>query len=524
MPWVADEATPKKGWVVDTAPPTAKAVAKDVVKSGAAGVGRGATGLAGFAGDFISNAAGGTVRNALNAAQLLTGRGQGAGDAAGGAVSGAAQYLRPGTQQLDQRRQAAFGQDHVPQTREGEYARTIGEFAVNAAVPGGIVKRTAAVVLPAVASEYAGGKTKGTAWEPAARIGGAVAGGVAAAAVGGARTVAKEMASVPRQAPVKTPSLEELTAAKNAAYQAVDQSGVRYKPEAFRQLASTISTDLSKVKINPMRHPKAASMLDDINGLAARGEAPTLTELDQLRQVVNRDVVSSADDAERFMGRRIVDQIDQFVTATGPKQVVGGNGPEAAANLARARNLNMRVRKIEAVTQAVDKAKLRAGSTGSGGNVDNAIRQNLRGVYEKSKNLTPAEDAAFQKAIVGSKGQNALRQVGKLSPQGNGLMAAGNLGAAAMAGPVGAIPGAAGMISKIVADSITKGRVDDIIRIMAQGGEQAAQTQRVLAFEAARNPRAAVLYRQVMAAVPSTASTVATSARPALPTREQVPQ
>lgn len=172
----------------------------------------------------------------------------------------------------------------------------------------------------------------------------------------------------------------------------------------------------------------------------------------------------------------------------------------------------------------MDKAKLRAGSTGSGGNVDNAIRQNLRGVYEKSKNLTPAEEAAFQKAIVGSKSQNALRQVGKFSPQGNGLMAAGNLGAAAMAGPVGAIPGAAGMISKIVADSITKGRVDDIIRIMAQGGEQAAQTQRVLAIEAARNPRAAVLYRQVMAAAPSTASTVATSARPALPTREQVPQ
>lgn len=519
MPWVADNEAPKKGWVVDEAPMSTKAVAKDVVKSGAAGVGRGATGLAGFAGDFISNAAGGTVRNALNAAQLLTGRGQGTGDAAGTAVSGAAQYLRPGTQQLDQRRQAAFGQDHVPQTVAGQYARTIGEFAVNAAVPGGIIKRTASVVAPAVLSEAAGQATKGSPYEGAARVAGAVAGGVGVG-VGSALASGPKTIRPPKPAPVKTPNLEELTAAKNAAYQAVDQSGVRYKPEAFRELASTISTDLSKVKINPMRHPKAASMLEDINGLAARGEAPTLTELDQLRQVVNRDVVSSADDAERFMGRRIVDQIDQFVTATGPKQVVGGNGPEAAANLARARNLNMRVRKIEAVTQAVDKAKLRAGSTGSGGNVDNAIRQNLRGVYEKSKNLTPAEEAAFQKAIVGSKGQNALRQVGKFSPQGNGLMAAGNLGAAAMAGPVGAIPGAAGMISKIVADSITKGRVDDIIRIMAQGGEQAAQTQRILAFEAARNPQAAALYRQVLAQTPQIAASGATASRPAIATAQ----
>lgn len=517
MPWVVEDA-PTKGWVVDKAPPSGTAVAKDVVKSGAAGVGRGASGLMGFAGDFVSNAVGGTVRNALNLGQIATGRSNGSGAAVGDAASAAMQYMRPGTAKLDERRQAAFGQDHVPDTRAGRYARTAGEFAINAAVPGGIIKRAAAVAVPAALSEAAGEVTRGKRYEGAARIGGAVLGGVGVGAVSAINS-GPRVARLPKPAAPRTPSLEELTSAKNAAYAAVDQSGVRYRPQAFQELAAAISTDLSKVKINPMRHPKAASMLAEITAQAKNGDTPTLTELDQLRQVVNRDVVSAADDAERFMGQRMVNQIDQFIAATGPKHVVGGNGPEAAANLARARNLNMRVRKIETVNEAVEKAKLRAGSTSSGGNVDNAIRQNLRGVYEKSRNLTPAEDAAFQKAIVGGRGQNALRQVGKLSPQGNGLMAAGNLGAAAMAGPLGAIPGAAGMISKIVADGITKGRVDDIIRVIAQGGEGAEHAQRILAYEASRNPQAAVLYRRVIAQAPQIAATTADGSRPALVSR-----
>lgn len=65
-----------------------------------------------------------------------------------------------------------------PQTTAGEYARTIGEFAPAALAPGGAIARTANVVVPAVASETAGQFTEGTALEPYARIGGAIAGGL----------------------------------------------------------------------------------------------------------------------------------------------------------------------------------------------------------------------------------------------------------------------------------------------------------------------------------------------------------
>jgi hypothetical protein len=72
------------------------------------------------------------------------------------------------------------GKLHEPQTTLGKYARTIGEFAPAAlAGPGGIARRMATqAVLPAVGSEAAGQATEGTAWEPYARIGGALAFGL----------------------------------------------------------------------------------------------------------------------------------------------------------------------------------------------------------------------------------------------------------------------------------------------------------------------------------------------------------
>lgn len=70
------------------------------------------------------------------------------------------------------------GEFYQPQTTAGEYARTIGEFAPGALGGGSIAARAARVALPAVASESAGQLTEGTAFEPAARVAGALAGGM----------------------------------------------------------------------------------------------------------------------------------------------------------------------------------------------------------------------------------------------------------------------------------------------------------------------------------------------------------
>jgi hypothetical protein len=66
-----------------------------------------------------------------------------------------------------------------PETVAGEYARTLGEFAPAALVPGSMAQRITQVAAPALTSETAGQITKGTAAEPYARLAGAVGGALA---------------------------------------------------------------------------------------------------------------------------------------------------------------------------------------------------------------------------------------------------------------------------------------------------------------------------------------------------------
>lgn len=85
---------------------------------------------------------------------------------------------------------AAF---HQPETTAGEYAQTISSFAPAAAAPGGLVRRAANVIVPAVISETAGQATKGTKAEPFARVGGGLFG---AGAVASAPTIARTGARI----------------------------------------------------------------------------------------------------------------------------------------------------------------------------------------------------------------------------------------------------------------------------------------------------------------------------------------
>lgn len=276
----------------------------------------------------------------------------------------------------------------------------------------------------------------------------------------------------------KTPSVDELAARRTAAYRKADAAGVRYSPQGYDDMVTSVEATLKQARLNPLRHPKAASMLEEMKGLS--GSAPTLTEVDQLRQVIRRDVANASDESEAFMGQLIIKQLDDFIAKADGPQVMAGTGAEGAALITGARDANTRYMKTREVTEAVDSADLRASSTYSGGNVDNATRQNIRRVLEKGNNWTPEEERLLRAVVSGTPTQNALRQVGKLSPQGNGLMAAGNLASAASFGPLGAVPGAAGLVSKFFADRATQQNVAKLLEVIANGGQPAAQATQQL--------------------------------------------
>jgi hypothetical protein len=298
--------------------------------------------------------------------------------------------------------------------------------------------------------------------------------GVLAPAVGqGAGSTVRS--AMGRGAP-RIPSIDNMYAIRNQAYGVVDRLGARYTPGSYNMLLSSIRNAAARDHISPMRHPRAASMLQDMEAARAtwaRPASPTLTELDQLRQVIRRDVVNAGDDAEAHFGDMMMDQIDNFIDSATPAQMAAGNPRAAAAAIREARHANTQLRKAEMIDTALTRAARRANSTGSGGNIENTIRQNIRGILDNPNRVrafTQDERQIMEQIVApASRTQDIIRLVGKLSPSGNGLMAALGIGATAT-NPLFAIPAGAGIAAKRISEGMTQGRVNRLNQLVRAGG------------------------------------------------------
>lgn len=361
--------------------------------------------------------------------------------------------------------------DHKPQTWQGRTAMTAGEMIPAAfGGEGSLAARAANVIVPTVVSSVAGEAAKALHASPkveeGVRMAGAVAGGVGAA-------VRANPAALAAKAPKV--SLDTLETAKNAAYKAVDDSGVKFTPKAFDTLTQDMAKSMDEQGFNAGLHPKAAAMVEKIGQAQKQtgGHSPTLTQLDQLRQQIGRDVAASSDAGDRRMGQIMRESIDNFVNSATAEHLAEG-APEGAAQLiTKARDLNTRVAKLRSLDNLDEAAADRAAATGSGGNGENTLRQNVIRFQNKTKNLTSDEEAAAQTAIRGTGVGNMFRLAGKLSPEGNGLMLGGHIGAAALTHGSTVPVALAGAASKIISKAMTQRNVNALRDLIANGGSKA---------------------------------------------------
>ncbi len=179
--------------------------AVDIAKSGGIGLAEGGVGIAGLPGDVQALAQKGA--DYFGDRERL-GRNLVAG---GQAEKRAADLPRmPTGSEIKGKIEEWTGPFYTPKTTEGEYARTLGQFAPNAAMgPGGAIRRAANVVLPAVTSETAGQISKGQPAEPYMRAGGAVLGALTPSAL--ARAITPLPANPVRQGMVDTLTQEGVT-------------------------------------------------------------------------------------------------------------------------------------------------------------------------------------------------------------------------------------------------------------------------------------------------------------------------
>lgn len=202
-----------------------------------------------------------------------------------------------------------------PKNTVEEYAQTAGEFVPNAmgGIGRKIVQRAGQVLLPAVTSETAGQVTKGTAVEPYARLGGAVAGGGLSVLLNRPGTTA---AAIKAQLPDGvTPQMVDQAEAlmMQARQQGIDLAW----SEALSQVAQ------SPVLTNTLRHleasPQTAAKMAEFFGgrpqqveQAARRQFDEIAPVNNAPSTIGREVGRAAEDEVNFVRDAINDASKPF--------------------------------------------------------------------------------------------------------------------------------------------------------------------------------------------------------------------
>lgn len=378
----------------------ASTYAQDIARSAASGLRSGAEMLAGTVGDVqeMSGNAAGWLANKAG----LSPQAQDVAKKAGRLIAfpGVVPFA-PTTEQVRGVTNSVAGEAYQPQTTPGEFARTIGEFAPNVAVggPGGIGRKAAMTVVPAVISEGAGQLAEGSQYEPVARVGGAVVGALAS---GGKGNATKQLAK-------KAPTQEAVKMQADELYSTLRSAGIQYDPNAFNRTGQFLADKLKREGFREAQAPRTTDILKMI-GESAQGNID-FSDLESIRKATSAilregPAVSNTDKAAASI---VLDALDNFATRA-PVVTNGKVAPNQVNGLAKqARELARRNIIARDLEEMVTKAETYQSGSVSG--IRNQISNYLRS--KKGKSLTPQEREAFMDVAKGTKTGNLLNMLGR---------------------------------------------------------------------------------------------------------------
>ena len=277
--------------------------------------------------------------------------------------------------------------------------------------------------------------------------------------------------------PVPTMSADELKAAGSRAFQDAERAGVVYRPEAIGRLRDTVYNDMAEFGYDPELQPGAGVVFNRLERLAEGGNVD-LKGINTLRRVAQHGY-NPTNPANNELLRTITERVDDFTANAAPGDVLLGDSQTASAALKQGRDLWARFRKVEKVDELLDRAGRRAASTGTGGNTQNATKQELNRILNNKKlmrGFTADEREALRKAVMGTPGEKTLRALGGFDPTKGALPAAFG-GAVSFSNPLIGIPMMlGGAAARRGAESVTARNAEMVKQLIAAGGNRAAIT------------------------------------------------
>jgi len=237
------------------------------------------------------------------------------------------------------------------------------------------------------------------------------------------------------QATDSATTVQTLKTAQDKAYKVLDESTTLFTPKDMnrvRQMANAQAQEIGYVgtvdnPLKAMTHPILAKSFSYLNTL--KKQTLSLKQTENIRRVLKDNASQAYRSGAKDEYRAIKGMIDDLDDMVNTKLAQEGSDSIAAARLA-----HQRYAKVRDLDEALQQAKTRATTTGTGGNVENQMRQAVARILRK-KNInqlySPKEQEMMRKFAEGGLKRDAYRLIGKLSPTDNGLMTALQIGAAA---------------------------------------------------------------------------------------------
>lgn len=254
--------------------------------------------------------------------------------------------------------------------------------------------------------------------------------GLTSAAIGGVaqKTVAPVVQAIGQKlkGALSEPSVEGLRKVAKEAYDAADEQGFKVVPNKLSNLSkeSSAAAKTGDLAYKPQIHTDAKRAFDFVEEMA--DEVPldqmNLRTMEQIRTNLGQ-LASKADGADKAIILNLRDDLDQLVSTS---------LHETGDDLYRvARQSWAQFKKAEMIEEAFNSAKLAASTSGTGGNVQNQLRQAVKSIVnnkKKSSFFKKDELKEMKKFASGSLDENFLRFFGRMSPTTGGLMAMLNVG------------------------------------------------------------------------------------------------
>jgi hypothetical protein len=299
---------------------------------------------------------------------------------------------------------------------------------------------------------------------PAASLGVTAAPAAGEAALNVAKSVGRAGEQRQIGAALKTEATpEKIKESSQASYRAVAEDKLQIKPQHVSDFVDDAQSELKKKLITPNRAEGTYSALEQL-----KEGGGDISQLMDLHEALGE--MTPADGKDYAAANMVRKKIDTFLDGLNEDHVISGDPKYTKAMLDHARASWRPYAKMTEIEKGVEVAGHRAAATGTGANIENTLRQEIRKILDsdkRSRGYSPEAKAKMEEIVQGTFASNLARKVGKYAPTGAvsalpsilAYLARGKLMAGSVAG--------AGFLGKYLGEALTRQQISKLEDLIA---------------------------------------------------------